>query len=283
MAQDSTQERLGACTLTVDGTDLGLTFGDVVYTATAPLVEAHPSQHGAPSEMFTGEGRIVVTGTFAQTLEQTTLLGKILADSTVAGDKVSMGRTPGFRASQNAFELILHPEDQSGTTKDLTIYRALGVGNFESLYSREAVQGFPFEFMGLYDVSRSNGDRLWSLGNSADTTPPTRTSTTPADAAAAQVATVNIVIVFDESMSKPTLVDDNGQSTSVVIYDRTNTVYVPCAATVSTTTNTNDTITLNPDSSLTASATIDVIVTEAARDTAGNSHAGSQTDFTVAV
>lgn len=283
MAQDSTKTRLGACTVSVDGVDLGYTMGEVTVEVTEGQVEAHPSQTPAPSEKFTSITSVVVKGQFAQVLDQGVLLEQLLPGASVAGDVVSIGRIPGYRASQNAVQLVLHPEDQGAVlTTDLTVYRALANGSVSFAYTREGVTVYDFEFHGLDDDSRAENDRIAKWGASADTTPPTRTSTTPADAAAAQVATVNIVIVFDESMSVRTLVNSSGISPSVIIFDQTNEVYVACAATVTTTTATNDTITMNPDASLTASATIDVIATEYATDVAGNAHAGSHTDFAVA-
>ncbi len=282
MAQDSTKMRLGACSVSADGTNIGYTIGETVITFDHMQVDGFPSQTSAPSEAFSGDQIVTAKGQFAQATDNTTLLNYIMPDTTVAGDKISGGRTPGYRSSQNTFLLLLHPEDQGAvTTYDFKMYKALGTGKTTVAYTREGITVYDFEFKGYYDDTRTDNDRVWSFGDSADAAAPTRTSTTPADAAAAIAVTDNTVIVFSETMSTRTLVVD-GISPSVVLYDQANQAYVACDASISTTTNTNDTLTMNPDSNMAAAALHDVIVTEYATDVAGNRHAGSQTDFTTA-
>lgn len=282
MGADTEKIVLGSCTITADGVDLGYTLGAVTIEVGGEVHQSEPDQLPAPGETFTKKQSVRVTGQFIQAKDQGTLLNVILPSATVAGDAVSFGRKPGYRSSQNSFQLVVHPDDQgSTTTYDLTIYKAVSTEKTKHVYTKDGERVWDFEFIALYDDSRTDGDRLCKWGASADTTPPGRTSTSPADGAAAQLATVNIVIVFDESMSVRTLVDDSGHS-PVVVYDSTNEAVVACAASVSTTTSANDTLTLNPDSSLTAGATINVLVPEFCKDVAGNAHAGTQTDFAVA-
>ena len=283
MADNTANFQLGACTISVDGTEVGYTTEDgISVSITGELKDVRPSRASAPAEAFSSIEGIEITGKMLQTAEQATLLGYILPSATVSGDQVKFGREPGYRASANVASIVLHPVDQDAvTTQDITIYRGLFDNSTEIEYGDEGERSYAFKIKGYFDDSRTDGDRLFSFGSSADSTPPGRTSTAPADGAAAQLATTNIVIVFDESMSVRTLVDDDGHS-PVIIYDSTNEAVVACAATVSTTTNENDTLTLNPDASLTASATINVLVPEKCKDRAGNAHAGTQTDFAVA-
>lgn len=282
MAQDSTKMQLGACDIKADGSTLGYTIGTVTVEWTDAPVFDSATQAPGPMEGWTAEQGIKVTGQFAQVADQGTLLGYIRPDATVSGDAVSGGRQPGYRFSASAFTMLIHPLDQgSTTTYDLTIYKAISTLKTKLAYTKEGIRVYDFEFIGLYDDSRTDGDRIWKLNASADSSAPTRSSTSPTDGAASQEATVNIVVTFNEAMSYRTLVDDSGHS-PVVVFDSTNESVVACAATVTTTTYANDTLTLNPDSSLTAGATIYVLVPEFVKDQAGNAHAGSQSDFAVA-
>ncbi len=274
--------RVGASLLKLDGNDYGYTIGETTIVITDDIVFAEPDQTPGPIEAFITRTTAKVSGQFAQSAEPDTFLAVLSPGSTVAGSKVSGGITPGNRVSATTYVLTLHPEDQSGTVQDFTIYKAISEGSITFAYSKEGVNVFDFSFTSLVDMTRTDNDRVWSFGNSADSTPPGRTSTVPADSAAAQAIGVVIVIVFDEAMAPRTLVDGSGHATSVTLFDATNEVVKACAAVISTTTATNDTLTLTPDANLEAAAQHYVLINEGAKDVAGNAHAGTQSDFTTA-
>lgn len=281
MARDTTKFQLGPCQITVDGTDVGYTMGETTVTIASEQEQANPDQAGGPVEAYEKTCTINVSGQFMQTDDLPTLMELLLPGATVAGDKVTVGRVPGYRASQNAFELVLHPEDMGDdTSQDLTIYKALSTSNTNLAYTKDSMRVYNFEFYGLYDLTRDDGEQLFAFGESDDAVAPTRTTSTPTHEATDQAITVTPSIKFSEAMSRRTLIDSAGQARGITLYNQTDEAIVACTAAVTTTTNANDTITLTPDASLGNSKVYILSVNKSVTDTAGNAHAGSISKFT---
>jgi hypothetical protein len=120
----------------------------------------------------------------------------------------------------------------------------------------------------------TEGDNI----STPDTDAPEVDSVTPADDATDQLATVNVVWVFDKAMNSATLTSDN-----LYIFKESDLSSVAGAYTISTDTYANDTVTFNPTASLTAAEKyIAVVGTGVKSINCINIAAKSITEFTIA-
>ena len=273
----------GPCLITTGSGVLGYTEGDVIIEYTRGIKQVKSGNEPGPITFIQTSGgqEFHVKGKLLDTLdgEKMVLLYPELVQS---GESLKFGRDGGHYITDHVTALTIHRiKDGDTVTYDYHVYKAMNVANMSMGFGDE-VSSLDFDFSAIADTTKSDGNLFADRGVAVDADAPTLTSITPADAASDQLATVNIVIVFSEAMSLNSLIDSGGQCRCAVVFDATNEAYVACAASVSTTTNANDTLTLNPDASLTASASVHTIVSETARDLVGNSFAGADYEFAVA-
>lgn len=280
MGIDRTKIIAGPCQLTLGSFVLGITEGDIEldYGRGVQIVQA-PQYPGALVVIQSGEDQEFHVRGVLLDCDSAEKMKKLCPEVTLAGETIKIGNVPGKDITDLAEQLTIHPiRDGAAVTNDWHVYKAINVERYKLAHGRLPKKA-AFDFAAITDLTKSDGQYLADRGVTADSTPPTRTSTSPSDGQTAVAVSTNVVIVFSESMAKHTLVNDLGISPSVILVNRTTQALVACAASVSTTTNPGDTLTLNPDANLDATTWHDVYVTEAAQDLNGNSHAGSQTDF----
>ncbi|HUS40711.1 MAG TPA: Ig-like domain-containing protein [Pirellulales bacterium] len=273
---------LGPCLITTGSGVLGFTEGDVTIAYTRGIKVVKSGNEPGPITLIqsSGDQDLHVTGKLLDTLDGEKLV-LLYPEMVQSGESLKIGRNGGHYITDHVTALTIHRiSDGDTVTYDWHVYKAMNVADMSMGFGDE-VSSLDFDFVAIADTTKDDGNLLADRGVAVDAVAPTLTSITPADGASAQLATVNIVVVFSEAMSLNSLVDSSGQCRCAVVLDVTNEAYVACAASVSTTTNANDTLTLNPDASLTAGAEIHTIISETARDLVGNSFAGADYEFAV--
>jgi len=282
---DTTKIFQGPCILTLGGTNLGITTDDGVRIAYARnLNQISAPQAPGPVDLRQGGGsdQAITAACTLQEVWDASTLNKLWPEVTLSGSTLKGGNIGGASLLSSALALTIHPlRLDTDTSMDLHIYKALNVlERPEFTFQAKEPVTIPVEFVSFYDSSKSDGQMLWDLGVTADSTAPTRSSTTPVDTATDQAITTTVAIVFSEAMAKGTLVDASNHTPIVLCTSADPPVFVACSAAVTTTTNTNDTITITPDASLANSTKYAVMVPEFVKDLNGNAHANSVTTFT---
>lgn len=176
-------------------------------------VQVDETGEGWQDAMMNSEG-ITVTLRFAD--HSIDLLNRIIDGSTKStsgpDSKVSVGKSAGFRATTTASALRIHPifftTGDADKSRDLVIHKAFVESGPAYVYETAEVRVYEVTFRGLHDLSRTQGDTLFSIGTetvSLDVTPPTVSSTNPADAATGIAITASIIWTFDEALDVDTV------------------------------------------------------------------------------
>lgn len=161
--------KLGVCTVTFKGVDLGHTIGGVTVTYTPEYKETSVDKFGKSIvEKFLVGERVKAKFSLAEwTLAN---LQKVIDQNTLQGDdSISVGSIAGKKATVNAGMLLLHPIENaaSNLNDDFGIYKATIAGSeLEIAYNNEGERVLPCEFDGMIDENRSDGNMLFFIGDS---------------------------------------------------------------------------------------------------------------------
>ncbi len=267
-----------------------MTFGtfDLGYTRDGVEVEIEGGDWEAITVDEHGEGWIDAMRA-AEGITLTTRLAQHSADllkeiidgstKTVSGDtKVSWGKAAGYRP--DAKQLRIHPIDidVADKSRDLVVHKAFPVDGPTFTYETAVAQQFEVTWRGLIDTTRTDGDMLFSIGTETvgiDVTPPTVSSTVPADGASGISTGASVVYTFDEDMDQASVTDQG----NVVFHDDTG-ASVPF--TLSYNSGTFE-LTITPTGAMAGTTEHFVTVTQGVKDVAGNNLAADSTiDFTTA-
>lgn len=276
----------GPVLVTFGTTDLGFTREGVEATIEGEWNPVQVDEYGEGwiDAMRNVEGITVTMRLAEHDIDKLKLLIPGSTKSTSGADvKLAWGKSAGYRASDDALALRLHPiffvTGASDKSRDLVLHKAIIDSPPTFTYETAEVRVYEVTFRGLIDPARVQGDQLFSIGVetvSLDVTPPTVSSFVPADAATGVAVGASIVVTFSEDMDATAVVDQG----NVVLHDDTG-------ATVAIGTPTYDSgtfkLTVTPTSSMAAATKHFFTVTQGHKDVAGNNLAADSTiDFTTA-
>lgn len=155
MASDITNLDIGACSITLDGVDLGHTMGGVSVSVSRDIVELFADQYAGPVNLASTYENIEVTFNFAETdlvkLKELFPLTKTSATATA----VSFGGEAGTLYRSLAAQLILHPYNREVVDKeaDLVIEKAVAHGDFSYEYTKDNQKVYSVTMTGLIDAT----------------------------------------------------------------------------------------------------------------------------------
>lgn len=165
---DATNIKIGACSVSFDGVDLGHTYGGVTLNYAPEYADILADQFGKTpiDKVLIGE---VWTAKVKLAESKVANLGIAVPAGTISGDKVTVGKDAGFRLSTVAKQLVLHPlcNLASNRDDDVVFYKAVVHGEVEIGYNNEDERVFEVEFVALVDTTKSNGAYLGLMGDSA--------------------------------------------------------------------------------------------------------------------
>jgi len=160
MAQQNIE--LGACRVSMDGTDVGSTLGPVRVSVHTIWRDRRSDRYGA-----TVVDRIAIGAEVRVTLRlaEKTLanLQRALPQAADRTAYLSLGRSPGFKAGSVAASLRLHPEERSDAGRDALLHKAVASGAVELAYAPGVGRTFEVEFVALMDPDKDDGDWLARL------------------------------------------------------------------------------------------------------------------------
>lgn len=166
---DATNVALGVCTVTFDSVNLGHTKGGVEFTY-------EPTWHDVTVDYY-GESvvrkRLMGEKAMAKVplAEYTIANAKIaIPAGTVAGagdERVEVGSSAGKSSDDLAAELVLVPVDATGNEHTITIHKAMVANAITISHVNDAERVLECEFHALIDESNSDGNYLFSIGDTA--------------------------------------------------------------------------------------------------------------------
>ena len=136
--------------------------------------------------------------------------------------KLTIGRYPGWRLSQVAQALTMHPLSYDDDMKeyDIVLHKAVPIGDIKFLYEFDKERVYEVTFVGLVDNDRNSGDFIATIGDptiAADVTVPTVTSVIPLDKSS--TAGINDPVIWTMSEG---LNNDTVNSSTVNLYHDTD-------------------------------------------------------------
>lgn len=165
---DVTKVKLGVCSVTFNGVDLGHTIGGVE-------VSYEPEYHDTAVDLY------------GNTIVESWLIGEKfsakvpLAEFTIANlavaipqgvttgsTKHTMGAKAGKKSTVDAHPLVLHPIANAAgdRSEDVVFYKAIVINAITLAHKNEDEKIIEVEFLGLLDETKADGNYLGLIGDS---------------------------------------------------------------------------------------------------------------------
>lgn len=168
----ATNIKIGACSVVFNNVNLGHTFGGVTLNYAPEMSEIFADQYGNTplDEVLKGE-RLTVTARLAES----TIANFAVAvpASTLAGagqGRATIGKDAGYRLSNKAYKLVLHPlvNASNNFDDDIVLHKAVVVDEVEVGYNNDDERILEVTFLALIDTTKSDGNYLGHVGDSTD-------------------------------------------------------------------------------------------------------------------
>lgn len=167
MAASIDNVKLGVCSVTYNGVDLGHTKGGVTVTYEPEYHEVTVDKYGnTPVDMkLLGERFTAVVPLAESTLSN---FGVAIPEGTTSGSKLTIGSSVGDALSDGAAQLVLHPiaNASSNLEDDVVMYKAVVSDSVEIAYANDGERILEVTFIALLDETRTDGDYLGMVGDS---------------------------------------------------------------------------------------------------------------------
>jgi hypothetical protein len=165
---DVTNVKMGVCSITYNGVDLGHTKGGVEVTYEPEYADVTVDAYGNTpvDKKLIGEK----------------LTAKVpLAESTIANMRVAMPQgefagaankrmTLGHKSGQSAYadaaQLVLHPVAEGTRVNDVVMHKAVAIGTVTLAHMIDDQKVIEVEFEALIDETKSDGNYLGMIGDS---------------------------------------------------------------------------------------------------------------------
>lgn len=165
---DSTNVKLGVCEVFADGVSLGHTIGGVEVTYSPEYHETSVDQYGSSlvEKWLIGERFNAKVPMAEFTVAK---LAKAMPQGTLSGAKLTVGKVAGQRASDEAVQLVLHPVANvaNDRSEDVVLYKAVATSEIVIGHKNDGEKILEVVFDALIDESRSDGNLLGLIGDSA--------------------------------------------------------------------------------------------------------------------
>lgn len=171
MPADVDNIRLGHCEATYNSVDLGHTKGGVEITLSQDVYEATVDKYGSsPVKTFDKGLRVEVKLTLAE--YQLDIMKAVINQAVkVEGsggtpvDAVTFGKEAGSEIAGAL--LTLHPIDGTSTQEDVSIYKAVPIGEVKLPYKIDEETTYEVTLLGLIDESKSDGNLIGKFGTAS--------------------------------------------------------------------------------------------------------------------
>lgn len=167
---DITNVQVGVCSVSFNGADLGHTQGGVTVSFESTYHDVMVDYFGTDTvvdKVLTGQSFTAVVS-----LAESTLANLNIAiptgDNSVTG-KLTLGSKAGERLSTSAAELVLHPVANAAgdRSEDVVMWKAVSSEPVELPYKVDEDRVFEVTFFALPDETKTDGEYLGLIGDSA--------------------------------------------------------------------------------------------------------------------
>ena len=165
---DVTKVKLGTCSVTYNGVDLGHTKGPVEVTYEAEYSDVSVDKYGETvvDSYLKGEKFMAKVPLAEYTIAN---LKAAIPNATFAGAanaRILIGQVAGQKISASAAQLVLHPVNEGTRVNDIVIHKAVVKSPIELSHSIDDQKIIEVTFEGIIDESKSAGNYLGLIGDS---------------------------------------------------------------------------------------------------------------------
>ena len=165
---DVTNVKVGQCDVNFNDVDLGHTKGGVEVTYEPAYFEASVDAYGdTPIEKYLTGERLTAKVPLAEfTLAN---MGIAIPQGQFAGAadaRRTIGAKAGKKASDDAYELVLHPSNEGTRVNDVVLYKAVVDSTVVLPHRKDEERIVEVTFVALIDESKSDGNYLGMIGDS---------------------------------------------------------------------------------------------------------------------
>ena len=165
---DITKVKVGVCSVTLNGVDLGHTIGGVevsyepVYKDVAvdlygeTVVEKYLIGEKLSAKVPLAESTI---NNFRNAIPKSTFAG-------AANARITIGAKAGKKATDSALQLVLHPVIEGTRAFDIVLYKAYSGDTIVVGHTNDGEKIIETNFQAILDESRSDGNYLGLIGDS---------------------------------------------------------------------------------------------------------------------
>lgn len=170
-ASDTKNVRLGVCSVSFNGEDLGYTKGGVEVEVTTNTKKVTVDQFGETeiNEYITGrmiKARVPLAESTLDRIQQL-VPGSVLVTDGVdpTSQRLDVKVDAGLSLFDHAYQLVLHPTANlpANKTEDVTIFKAVTPGSFQFAFKVDEERVYQAEFVGYPDASNDN--KLFAIGD----------------------------------------------------------------------------------------------------------------------
>lgn len=164
---DVTKVKLGVCSVVFKSVDLGHSKGGVEVVYTPEYYDLTVDRYGNTKydKALIGEAITAKVPLAEHTLDN---IKVAIPAGTKSGSKVTIGRDAGYKMSNEAGLLVLHPiaNDAGDLSEDVVLYKAVVGSEITILHNFDGEKILEVVFEALLDENKSAGERLGLLGDS---------------------------------------------------------------------------------------------------------------------
>lgn len=165
---DITNVRVGACDVTFNGVVVGHTIGGVEVTYEPVYKDVMVDAYG---ETVVEKYLIGEKLTAKVPLAESTIVNmrNAIPQSTFAGAgnaRITIGAKAGKKASDDAYQLVLHPSGQGTRAFDIVLHKAYSSESVVLSHKHDEETVTEITFVALLDESKSDGNYLGLIGDS---------------------------------------------------------------------------------------------------------------------
>lgn len=165
---DITKVKVGVCSVTYNGTDLGHTKGgvEVAYEPTHMDVTVDKYGETVVEKYLTGEKFTAKVPLAEFTIAN---LRNAIPQSTFAGAanaRITLGASAGQAAKVDSAQLVLHPINEGTRAFDIVMHKAYVASQVQLMHKIDEVKVVEVTFEALLDETKSDGNYLGLIGDS---------------------------------------------------------------------------------------------------------------------
>lgn len=165
---DVTKVKVGVCSVTFNGTDLGHTVGGVEVTYTPSHFDVQVDKYGDTivEKVLTGEkftAKVPLAEYTIANLKNAMPQGQYAG---AANARVHLGKSSGASARSVAAQLVLHPINEGTRAFDVVLHKAYVASEIKLAHKVNETKVIEVEFEALLDETKSDNNYLGFIGDS---------------------------------------------------------------------------------------------------------------------